>query len=227
MSRSTLIAMLAFSPLAACASAEVKAPNASTDTATYSVTYVGHWSKMTFPTDYPKSGLIGGPHFSGLIGATHNRDYEIVREGAPPTRGLERLSEEGKHSPLDEEIRSAIGIGGAGTLIETGGVDPTGTVKTTFVADANHPMLSLVAMIAPSPDWFAGAPDIALYDNGSWVPRTEVDVFAWDSGGDDGTTYEADDKDNNPKKATMKNEALDFVKNGQRVLVGHLVIEKL
>jgi hypothetical protein len=211
---------------AGCASAEVKPPNASDNAADYTITFTGRWTAANHPLDYPPSALIGGPHFSGLIGATHNGTYKIIRDGMPPTPGLERLSEEGKHAPLDEEIRSAITSGEAGALIESDGLGPSETVRVSVRVDENHPMVSLVAMIAPSPDWFVGVGDVALWENGAWVAKKEMDLFAWDSGGDDGTTYKADDKNTSPKKPTMLNQSPHFLKDGAAVPVGHLVIER-
>jgi hypothetical protein len=54
-----------------------------------------------------------------VIGVTHNASYSPFHAGGTATPGLEQLCEEGKHQPLDAEIRSAIEAGNAGTLIET------------------------------------------------------------------------------------------------------------
>ena len=220
------IAVFGFTAAACGSGPDVKAPNASDNVATYTLTFTGMWTAQNHPLDYPPGALIGGPHFSGLIGATHDGGYKIIKDGMPPSRGLERLSEEGKHAPLDEEIRNAISAGAAGALFESDGLGPSETVRVTVKVDQNHPMLSVVAMIAPSPDWFVGAGDVMLWENDAWVQRKEMDVFAWDSGGDDGTTYKADDKDTNPKKATSMSQSAHFVKDGAPVPVGHLIIEK-
>jgi hypothetical protein len=198
------------------------------DAAKYSVTFTRLWTEKTHPFEYPEAGVLTGPHFSGLIGATHNGAYEIYKLGTKPTRGLERLSEEGKHSPLDEEIKAAIGAGKAGELFETGPIrDAAKTESFEVTVTKRFPMVSAVAMIAPSPDWFAGASDISLMEGGKWVAGKSVDLYAYDSGGDDGTTYKADDKDTNPKKPTMQQNDRHFVINGKRVRVGTLTFKKL
>jgi hypothetical protein len=78
------------------------------EAAQYQIVFTGTWTARTHPLEYPKAGAFSGPHFSGLIGATHRPGYALFKEGTPPSPGLERLSEEGKHSPLDQEIRAAI-----------------------------------------------------------------------------------------------------------------------
>jgi Spondin_N len=197
------------------------------DSAHYTVTFTRHWTAQTHPFEYPEAGLLTGPHFSGLIGASHNGAYKIFKEGAKPTAGLEKLSEEGKHSPLDTEIEAAIASGKAGALFETGPIrDDMGTETAEVTVTSKFPLVSAVAMIAPSPDWFAGAMDVNLMEGGKWVAAKTVDLYAYDSGGDDGTTYKADDKDNSPKKATMSAGTPHFVSKGRKVRVATLTFTK-
>jgi hypothetical protein len=70
-------------------------------------------------------------------------------------------------------------------------------------------------MIAPSPDWFTGASDVNLANDGAWITRRTVTLYAYDSGGDDGTTYNAKDKDTNPKKPTARAATRHFVIRGR------------
>lgn len=197
------------------------------DAAEYTLVFRSNWTKSNHPFEYPAAGAVTGPHFSGIIGTSHNGSYSLFRDGSTPTPGLEKLSEEGKHSPLDEEIRAAIANGSAGALFETGGLrDFNDSLVTTVRVDASHPMVSLVAMIAPSPDWFAGVADLNLMDNGQWVASKIVQLYAWDSGGDEGTTYKAPDSDNNPKKPTMQATSRHFVKDGVPVPVATVTITR-
>jgi hypothetical protein len=169
------------------------------------------WTKTSFPLEYPS-----GAHFSGMIGASHNAKYSIFVIGRRPTGGLERLSEEGKHSPLDTEIRTAIDQGNALMMFESGGLKNwKDSMVSTVRVDPAHPLVSVVNMIAPSPDWFTGASGITLAENGGWITRRTVTLYAYDSGGDDGTTYKAPDKDTNPKKPTTRAANRHFVVNGR------------
>jgi hypothetical protein len=213
---------------AGCSSNEPKLATQDGSSAEYAVTFTGTWTAESHPVEYPKAGLVTGPHFSGLIGATHRAGFALFKEGMAPSPGLERLSEEGKHSPLDEEIRAAIAAGNAGAIFESDPIrDMSKPVTTKLTADARHPLVSAVAMIAPSPDWFAGAADVSLMENGKWVDSREVILYAWDSGGDDGKTYEASDVDANPKKPTMILDSAHFAKNGKRIPVAKLAFKKM
>jgi len=195
--------------------------------AEYNVVIHSRWTKANFPLEYPEPGLVSGPHFSGLIGTTHDSAYAIFREGTPPTPGLEHLSEEGKHNPLDDEIRSAIAAGKAGVLFESGALrDFNDSIMATFAADPRHPLVSVVAMVAPSPDWFTGVGAVNLMENGQWVAGRTLELYAWDSGGDDGTTYKAPDQDTNPKKPTMRALNPHFVIDGQARPVGSITFTR-
>jgi len=196
--------------------------------AAYELTLTPMWTAASHPLDYPKVGLLSGPHFSGLIGATHGSDFALFGAGRAPTPGLERLSEEGKHSPLDAELRAMTAAGRAGMLFESDAIKDLGRSATARVqVDDRFPMVSVVAMIAPSPDWFAGVANVDLKEGGQWVAEKMLEVFAWDSGGDDGTTYEAADADTNPKKPTMMNDAPHFLRSGARVPVARLTLKRM
>lgn len=46
------------------------------NTVTYKVTFNATWSEETHPDDFPPN-----PHFSGLIGASHNDEVSFWKEG--------------------------------------------------------------------------------------------------------------------------------------------------
>ena len=188
---------------AAAAFGPLSAPAADM-AADYEITVTGLWTAERFPLHYPKAGVLTGPHFSGVIGASHNGGFDLFRAGALPTPGLERLSEEGKHSPLDAEIRTAIAAGAAGALFESDPIKDFGKSVTSRVrVTSAFPQVSAVAMIAPSPDWFAGVAGVSLVEGGAFVAEKTVDLYAYDAGGDAGETYAAADQDLKPKQGTV------------------------
>ena len=196
--------------------------------ATYRVVFTPLWTKTSFPFEYPDTSLIHKPHFSGLIGTAHGANYHIFAEGRMPTPGLERLSEMGKHDPLDAEINAAVAAGDALALAESEPLkDFSQTATTEVKVDDAHPMVSMVAMIAPSPDWFAGVSDVNLMENGAWAATRTVEVNAWDSGGDDGATYLADDVDSHPKKPTSLNKGPHFMKDGRMMPVARITFTRM
>lgn len=62
-------------------------------------------------------------------------------------------------------------------------------------------LVSLVTMIAPSPDWFTGIMDMNLCNttSGTWLDSMTVDMLQpWDAGTDSGTTFTAADSATSP-----------------------------
>src|SRR5438046_5219882 len=171
-----LSATLVVLSLAACGKVSKAGPPAAPPAAAhptpaapaeYTVIIKSTWTKTTHPFEYPS-----GAHFSGMIGASHNAKYSIFAVGRRPTPGLEHLSEEGKHSPLDTEIRTAIDQGNALMLFESGGLKNwKDSMVATVRVDPAHPLVDVVNMVAPSPDWFTGATNVNLDENGAWVAR--------------------------------------------------------
>ena len=206
---------------------EMRGGDAMSESAEYTIVVKSSWTAARFPLEYPEAGAFTGPHFSGLIGASHTPSYAVFTVGSRPTPGLEKLSEEGKHTPLDAEIRAAIQSGAAAALVESGALrDFKDSLVATVRVDASHPLVSFVAMIAPSPDWFTGVANVNLRENGEWVASRTLDLWAYDSGGDDGTTYKAADQDNNPKKPTMQNRDRHFAPGGTTLPVGSVTITR-
>ena len=190
--------------------------------AEYTVVVKSRWTKAEHPLEWPSDA-----HFSGIIGANHTPAYSIFTVGTPPTPGLENLSEQGKHTPLDAEIRAAIASGSAGALFESGPLrNFSDSIVTSVKVDDAFPLVSLVMMVAPSPDWFTGVKDVDLRENGAWAQSKTLDLVAFDSGGDDGTTYKAPDRDTNPKKPTSQAATPHFVINGTVVPVGTITFTR-
>lgn len=155
------------------------------DTAKFQLTFHSTWSAATHPDMFP-----GNPHFSGLIGATHNQNGQLWQPGNLASPGIEVMAETGSKSPLMDEIQQAIQMGWADGLISGGGIGLSpGNVTVEFEVSAAHSLLSLVSMIAPSPDWFVGVHGVELRPGGRWIDTLTLELFPYDAGTDSGTTY--------------------------------------
>ncbi len=170
---------------------------ATSPTAQYRVTFQATWSSQSHPQNFPS-----GPHFSGLIGGTHDGSVSFWTPGGLASPGIEMMSELGSKSPLNTEIQSAITAGQAGQIISGGGIGLSpGSVQVTFTASQQFPLVTLVSMIAPSPDWFVGVAGLQLAPDGEWVEQLVVPLAGWDAGTDDGATYLAADNEPFPHHA--------------------------
>ncbi len=164
----------------------VSEPVSAPERATFEVTFDAAWSAATHPTDFPS----GNPHFSGLIGATHNDTISVWAPGGMATPGVRNMAETGGKSPLNSEIQAMIDAGSAETLISAGGISRSpGSASVQFEASQDFPLLSLTSMIAPSPDWFVGVHDLALFNGGQWINELVISLDPYDAGTDSGPTY--------------------------------------
>ncbi|MGB0953485.1 MAG: spondin domain-containing protein [Planctomycetota bacterium] len=161
--------------------------------ATYRVTFDAAWSQQTHPTDFP-----GNPHFSPLIGSTHAGSFAFWEKGGLATNGIESMAETGSTSSLTQEINQAITAGNAEFLLTGAGINSPGSTSMTFDITSEFSAVTLVTMIAPSPDWFVGVDGLELFENNRWLDQVVVDLAAYDSGTDDGVQYTSSNANSNP-----------------------------
>ena len=165
-------------------------PPAAPLTARYEVVFDSVWSAASHPIDYPESA-----HYSGLIGGTHNRSISFWSEGGLATEGIRRMAERGSKSPLDAEVMSAIAAGTAQHLLSGPDLDDSpGSTSMAFDISQSFPLVTLVTMVAPSPDWFVGVSGLELFRNGRWEDEVRVELHAFDAGTDSGRTYRSPDQ---------------------------------
>ena len=157
-------------------------------TARFRVTFEAVWDATTHPTDFPPN-----PHFSGLVGGTHRSTVSFWQEGGLASEGIRLMAERGRQTPLDVEVDAAIRAGHAQHLLVGGDVPRSpGSTSLDFEVSLDYPLVTLVTMVAPSPDWFVGVSGLSLIQDGDWADRT-VDLHPWDAGTDSGITYRAAD----------------------------------
>jgi hypothetical protein len=205
------------------APAPTPTPIVASATARYSVTFQATWSRGTHPEDFP-----GDPHFSPLVGATHSARVRFWEPGALATLGIEAMAEMGRTTPLANEIRPAIDQATAQYLLLGGGINPSpGATAFDFDISRDFPLVTLVTMVAPSPDWFAGVHDMSLIENGDWVRERVVTLFAYDAGTDSGASYESADRDTQPREPIQRIAGFPLAVNGAVAPVGAYTFRRI
>jgi hypothetical protein len=174
----------------------VLSSSAAATTANYRVTFNSTWSAEMHPTNFPSPNQ----HYSPLIGGTHNQDITFWEPGGTATPGMESMAETGSSSTLSAEVNAAISAGDAQYKLSGGGLGTSpGSVEMEFELSQDFPLVTLVSMIAPSPDWFIGVHDLNLFVAGDWVDSLSVSLQPYDAGTDNGTTYGSSNADTNPQ----------------------------
>ena len=174
----------------------VSAPvSAFASTATYTIQFQGDWTSADTP-----DGVPGGAHFSRLIGAVHNADVTFLRSGETATAGIESMAETGGTSVLMSEVTSA-GPNALGVVRgDTNSIGPTDMKSLTVTLTTDHPLVTLVTMIAPSPDWFVGVSGLSLLDaGGNWLSSHEVQLYPWDAGTENGDEFSLSNPASSPR----------------------------
>jgi len=174
---------------AAMAPTPTPTPVAAPATARYHVTFQATWSAGSHPTDFPSSA-----HFSPLVGGTHTARVTFWREGVLATAGIRDMAERGLTTRLSEEISAAIAAGTAERVFTGGNIAISpGTATADFEISQSHPFVTLVSMIAPSPDWFVGVSALSLFEGGQWIDERRIELVPWDAGTDSGATFTSPD----------------------------------
>ena len=161
--------------------------------ATYTVTFQGNWTIASTP-----GGVVAGAHFTTLIGAIHNDMVIFWESGGTATPGVENVAELGLTGTFKSEINAN---SNAISVIEKS-VSGGGTGSATFdiTLTNEHPLVTLLSMIGPSPDWFVGVSGLSLLDTqGQWESLLEVDLFPYDAGTEEGTEFSLNNQATSPQ----------------------------
>lgn len=179
-------------------------------TARYTVTFDAVWSAQTHPQDFPSN-----PHFSGLVGGTHNDQAVIWEVGSLATDGMESMAETGSKTILLSEVNDLINQGTAESTISGPGIgNSPGSASVTIDVTQDYPLVSLVTMIAPSPDWFVGVSGLSLFDGNDWVEELVVPLKPYDAGTDSGAMYTSPNMNTNPAEPIFEITGYPFLNNG-------------
>ena len=154
----------------------------------YTVTFTTAWTAEATPGGVPENA-----HFSPLIGGVHNADVAFLKVGGQATPGIESMAERGRTVLLTEEIQAA-GANALSVLRKESGSGATASASFESVTvTADHPRITLLSMIAPSPDWFVGVFGLSLLDaEGEWIEALTVDLHPYDAGTEEGEEFSFD-----------------------------------
>jgi hypothetical protein len=165
--------------------------------ARYRVTVTGLWSTPSF-------GVPAGAHLTTFVGAVHNSNVSLWKEGSLASNGIEQVAENGNGTILLDEINTHIAHGKAAALLLFLPPTPTGTVSTNIYLNSSFSQVSFASMLAPTPDWFTGISSVDLLENGTWVPEKMIDIYSYDAGTEEGDVFSTNNPDTSPKQPIRK-----------------------
>ena len=153
----------------------------------YEVTFDINWSQTLFPDEYPSNA-----HFSKFIGWSHKSNLNFFEVGTFSSNGIKSMAETGSTSPLDSEINTRVdNLEGLKLFVGDNLSSGVGTVTMNIYVDGDNPNITLVSMLAPSPDWYLGVIDVNLLDDNKFVESKTVKAVVYDAGTDSGVSYKS------------------------------------
>jgi hypothetical protein len=194
-------------------------------TARYEVVFDATWSQSTHPTNWPTDA-----HFSGLVGGTHNADVHFWRDNETASEGIRLMAERGQKTTLLNEIAPAIANGSAHFQLSGGGIALSpGSVSLVFPQPMNRdfPLVTLVSMIAPSPDWFVGVDSLEMIEDGLWVTNKVIILYGKDAGTDSGASYASPDQVTTPRGVVTQFTGFPAIQDGVIVPFGTFTFTRL
>ena len=162
-------------------------------TRTYLVEVENTWSTATHPGAFPPAA-----HFSHFGGAVHSAAADFWSEEELASPGMVRMAETGSITALDDEVLAAIGDGTASLLIyESHWFCPPetshpscGPMSFEIGVSPEFPLVTMVSMLGPSPDWFVGIDGEPLMVDGVWAREKSFELHPYDGGTRDNNVFE-------------------------------------
>lgn len=158
----------------------------------YKLTVRNDWSQAHHKPGAPAFSTVVQPHFSHFGGGTHNSSLIVWEEGQLSSEGMIKMQETGwidqpgTRRDLGNEFEGHISSGSAWSFLNYPIPDPwfpAGTeTELNFEIEASHPLVTLVSMLGPSPDWFVGVSGLNLREGNQWKQLVEVDLYPYDGG---------------------------------------------
>ena len=138
---------------------------------------------------FPKTGLV----FSPLAGVSHSNRLSFFTIRGFASKEVEQIAETGVNKKF---IRRAMKLRSQGrgvkSVVDVGAPTLPGKVQAlTLKVDCKHPFLTVLGMIAPSPDWIVQLNNRDTYDEkkGKFINFMSGTLIAYDTGVDDGREF--------------------------------------
>lgn len=189
--------------------------------ALYKITFTAAWSEETHPAEFPPN-----PHFSPFVALSHPEEFLLFEENGTSSDGLKIMAETGETNPLDSEIELSIKNGDAFAVVIGKRIDSPGNTSENLLANLENTYVTVVSMIAPSPDWFISG-TVNLFEKGDWVDEKTINIMVWDAGTDSGITFTSSDQETNPQEPISLVDFSPLAQNGKVTRMGTLNFERI
>ena len=159
-----------------------------TGQAKYSLTFSNLLTPARFGSLIPSAGLF----FSPPVAVSHSNRVSLLTVRGLASPQVEEIAENGNNAPLVTLARSLESPGLVRSVSTADG--PTGPGKSTTLTvtvDCERPFVTMLGMIAPSPDWIVQVSNRNMFSERSsrFVSWSSGDLIAYDAGVDSGREF--------------------------------------
>jgi len=160
-----------------------------TGSATYNVTFLNLMTPSRFGSLIPPTGLV----FSPVTVASHSSRVSILTVRGYASTDVRAIAETGDNAALVQTLgmlqQNNQGVNSFGAA--PGGTMPGDSVTVTVDVNCTHPSISVIAMIAPSPDWIVQLSNVKMTSrrSGRFRYYRRGYLIAYDAGTDDGKDF--------------------------------------
>ncbi|WP_298236941.1 spondin domain-containing protein [uncultured Algibacter sp.] len=197
--KNIILSLLLFGTLLSCSNSDDNAKTIITvkTIATYNITFTNFWNEADH------GPLPSSPHWSPLVGVNHSSEITFLETGSIASQGIEDIAENGVNTNFNNDVIESIANGtseqyieGSSLFLSNGNTIEINDLKIS----QDYPLLTLISMIAPSPDWmvFINGVNLRNENNEEWKTLVNLDLSVYDSGTDSGSSYSAANSDIKP-----------------------------
>lgn len=153
-----------------------------TGSARYKVTFYNMITNQRF-SEVPENGLV----FSPMTAVTHSPRVSLLTVRGFASSPVEEVCETGSNANL---IATANASGMVSTVVSAEGpVMSGGNYTIEVTATCAYPYLTVLSMIAPSPDWIVQISNMPLMKYGKFIHKRAGYLIAYDCGTDSGRDF--------------------------------------
>lgn len=173
--------------------------------ATYKISFLNLLTPQNFGSLIPPTGLT----FSPLAAVSHSNRLSFFTIRGYASKPVEIIAEQGVNSPFIRFAKKIRSRTGKVTSVADAGAPTLPGKKTTLTVSVNcmNPFVTMLGMIAPSPDWIVQINNRNMFDIEArkFIESARGDLIAYDTGVDDGREFTAPsdlslDLPTNPRK---------------------------
>lgn len=154
--------------------------------AVYNVTFFNMLTTARFGSSIPSTLA-----YSPLTVTAHSNRFSILVLRGYASKEVQTIAQTGNNGPLLGMLKTlkSSGHGVKNFAASSSLTVPGSSVSVAIEADCNHPFITALAMIGPSPDWFVQISNVNIHSRRSRKYKNKIagSLIAYDAGTDDGT----------------------------------------